>query len=287
MKVHVALLAVALIYGASYSIAKSVMPDLIAPFGFILLRVILGTLIFFTILRQQGIERIKSKRDYLRLAVCGLFGIAANQLLFFKGLSMTSTISASVLMTSNPVIVLALSYFILKESVSAKKVIGVVLGLSGAILLIFRGEINWQEGAFLGNFLILMNSTCYAMYLILVKPLMYRYKALTVISWVFLFGSFVVIPFGFRELIDVSWSTLPFRAWLSISYIVIFTTVFAYLLNAWSLKFVNPTTVSYYIYLQPIFASLIALFMLEEKLETGMIIFTMMIFIGVYLVSKR
>jgi len=287
MKVHVALLAVALIYGASYSIAKSVMPDLIAPFGFILLRVILGTLIFFTILRQQGIERIKSKRDYLRLAVCGLFGIAANQLLFFKGLSMTSTISASVLMTSNPVIVLALSYFILKESVSAKKVIGVVLGLSGAILLIFRGEINWQEGAFLGNFLILMNSTCYAMYLILVKPLMYRYKALTVISWVFLFGSFVVIPFGFRELIDVSWSTLPFRAWLSISYIVIFTTVFAYLLNAWSLKFVNPTTVSYYIYLQPIFASLIALFMLEEKLETGMIIFTMMIFTGIYLVSKR
>lgn len=287
MKVHGALLAVALIYGASYSIAKTVMPELIAPFGFILLRVILGTMIFFSILSQRGLMRIKSKRDYLRLAVCGLFGIAANQLLFFKGLSMTSTISASVLMTSNPVIVLVLSYFILKESVSAKKVVGVILGLTGAILLIFRGEIVWEDGSFLGDFLILMNSTCFALYLILVKPLMRRYNSLTIISWAFLFGSVIVIPFGFNEFMDVSWTTLPLMAWLSISFIVVFTTVIAYLLNVWCLNFVNPTTVSYYIYLHPIFASAIALFILDEKLDPATIFYTIMIFIGVYLVGKR
>ena len=287
MKVHGALLAVALIYGASYSVAKTVMPELIAPFGFILLRVIAGTLIFFAVLSQRGLEKIKSNRDYLRLALCGLFGIAANQLIFFKGLSMTSAIHASVLMTSNPIIVLVLSYFILREAISIKKVIGVVLGLAGATLLIFRGEIGWEYGSFVGDFLILMNSTCYALYLILVNPLMRRYNSLTVISWAFLFGAVFVIPFGYEEFVLVSWSTLPFAAWFSISFIVIFTTVVAYLLNVWSLKFVTPTTVSYYIYLQPIFASVIALFVLDEKLEPSTIIFAVMIFIGVYLVGKR
>jgi len=287
MKVHGALLAVAIIYGASYSIAKTVMPEFIKPFGFILVRVTIATFIFFTISKLRGIERIKYKRDYIRLMFCGLFGVASNQLLFFSGLSMTSTISASVLMTSNPVIVLILSYFILNEVISRQKLIGILLGGGGAILLLLRGDVLWETGTFLGDFLILLNSASFGIYLILVKPLMQRYNAITVISWVFLFGLVVVVPFGFTEVLEVNWSQMPVSGWFSIGYIVFLTTVVAYSLNVWSLKFVNPTIVSYYIYLQPLFASLIALIFLKEHLDLKIILFAAMIFLGVYLVGRQ
>jgi len=280
-------LAVALIYGASYSIAKVVMPEWIEPFGFILIRVTIGATVFIVVWRLTIFEKIRSKQDYFRLMVCGIFGVAANQLFFFKGLSMTTTISASVLMTSNPIIVMVLSYFILKEKITVQKFLGILLGSAGAVLVLSRGDMTWESGNFLGDFFILLNSTSFAIFLVLVKPLMNKYNALTVIGWVFLFGSLVVIPFGISEVLQVQWSQLPAHVWLSVVYIVLFTTIFAYFLNVWALKYVNPTVVSYYIYLQPVFASLIAFMFLKENHEPSMILFALMIFIGVYLVGKK
>ncbi len=280
-------MAVALIYGASYSIAKVVMPEWIEPFGFILIRVTIGATVFIVVWRLTIFEKIRSKQDYFRLMVCGIFGVAANQLFFFKGLSMTTTISASVLMTSNPIIVMVLSYFILKEKITVQKFLGILLGSAGAVLVLSRGDMTWESGNFLGDFFILLNSTSFAIFLVLVKPLMNKYNALTVIGWVFLFGSLVVIPFGISEVLQVQWSQLPAHVWLSVVYIVLFTTIFAYFLNVWALKYVNPTVVSYYIYLQPVFASLIAFMFLKENHEPSMILFALMIFIGVYLVGKK
>jgi drug/metabolite transporter (DMT)-like permease len=287
IKVHLALLAVALIYGASYSIAKMVMPELVGPFGFILIRAVSATIIFFVVYKSLPNDPITHGRDYFRLIVSGFFGIAANQLLFFNGLSMTSTISASVLMTTNPIIVLALSYFFKRERITRTKVVGVMVGSAGAIMLLLRGDIGWARGEFLGDFLILMNATSYACYLIVVQPLMKRYHSITVMFWVFLFGMIFIIPFGLGEFLAIQWQTMPWQGWFSISFVIVFTTVFAYLLNVWALKHVNPSIVSYYIYLQPFFATVISLVFLEEAFNLTMIIYTFLIFLGVYLVSKK
>jgi len=287
IKVHGTLLFVGLIYGATYSIAKIAMPGLIGPFGFILVRVLAATLIFWLIDAMKVGEYIRYRRDYIRLMACALFGIAINQLIFFKGLSMTSTISASVIMTSNPIIVLAASWLILKEPVTKLKVAGIILGSAGAVMLILRNEVQWETGSFLGDVFILINATSYGIYLVLVKPLMARYRALTIIKWVFLFGLIVIIPFGSGELLAVNWKNMPVKGWASILYIILFTTVLAYLLNVWALKFVNPTVVSYYIYLQPLFAATIALLFLKEQPDIQMALYAVMIFIGVFLVSRR
>jgi len=286
-KVHGALLFVGLIYGANYSIAKSAMPELISPYGFVLVRVAAATVIFWIIDWFTGPETIKYPRDYFTLLKCAIFGVAINQLMFFKGLSMTSPISASVIMTTNPIIVLVGSYLILHEPATKTKIAGVLLGSLGAVLLILRNQVTWEEGSFLGDLFVFFNATSYGIYLILVKPLMRRYRAMTIIKWVFLFGLIFIIPIGLKDTIAVNWSAMPADGWLSILFVIIFTTVLAYVLNIWALKFVSPTVVSYYIYLQPLFASSIAFIFMDEIPGTKMILFALMIFTGVYLVSKK
>jgi drug/metabolite transporter (DMT)-like permease len=286
-KIHSALLIVGLIYGANYSIAKVVMPYHIGPFGIIFIRVIIGTALYWAIDFINGPEKIKYKRDYIKLAVLAVFGVAINQLMFFKGLSMTTPISASVIMTSSPITVLIVSYFLLKEKITVNKLLGIALGATGAVLLIGIDGFQISNDTFLGNLFILVNAVSFSVYLVLVKPMMYRYKAMTVIKWVFFFGMFMVIPFGFEEFVQIEWSDLPTEAWLSLSYIVIGTTFIAYLLNTWALKFVNPSLVGYYIYLQPVFSTIVALSFRGDKLTIMEVAYSSLIFIGVYLVSVK
>jgi drug/metabolite transporter (DMT)-like permease len=286
-KIHSALLIVGLIYGANYSIAKVVMPLYIGPFGIIFIRVIIGTILYWGIDWLAGPEKIKYRRDYLQFAVLAIFGVAINQLMFFKGLSMTTPISASVIMTSSPITVLIVSYFLLKEKITVNKLIGIALGAAGAVLLIGIDGFKLDNDTFVGNLFILINAVSFSIYLVMVKPMMYRYKAITVIKWVFLFGMFMVIPFGLEEFLLVDWSSLPNEAWLSLGYIIIGTTFIAYLLNTWALRFVNPSLVGYYIYLQPVFSTLVAVSFRGDKLTVTEAIYSLLIFIGVYLVSVK
>lgn len=286
-KIHSALLIVGLIYGANYSIAKVVMPLYIGPFGIIFIRVIIGTLLYWGIDLLAGPEKIKYRRDYLQFAVLAIFGVAINQLMFFKGLSMTAPISASVIMTSSPITVLIVSYFLLKEKITVNKLIGIALGAAGAVLLIGIDGFKLDNDTFVGNLFILINAVSFSIYLVMVKPMMYKYRAITVIKWVFLFGMFMVLPFGLEEFLLVDWSNLPNKAWLSLGYIIIGTTFIAYLLNTWALRFVNPSLVGYYIYLQPVFSTLVAVSFRGDKLTITEAAYSMLIFIGVYLVSAK
>ena len=286
-KIHSALLIVGLIYGANYSIAKVIMPQYIGPFGIIFIRVIIGTALYWGVDFLYGPEKIKYKRDYLQFALLAIFGVAINQLMFFKGLSMTTPISASVIMTSSPITVLIVSYFLLKERITVNKLIGIAFGATGAVLLIGIDGFEISNDTFIGNLFILINAVSFSIYLVLVKPMMFRYKAITVIKWVFLFGMFMVIPFGYKEFMLVEWASLPNEAWLSLGYIIIGTTFIAYLLNTWALQYVNPSLVGYYIYLQPVFSTLVAVSFRGDKLTLTEALYSLLIFAGVYLVSVK
>jgi drug/metabolite transporter (DMT)-like permease len=285
LKIHSALLTVGLIYGANYSIAKLLMPLYIGPLAIILVRVVIGTALFWLVHALQGGEKIRYKRDYIQLALLSLFGVAINQLMFFKGLSLTNPISASVIMTTSPITVLIVSYIVLRERITPRKVIGILLGATGAVLLIGTSGFSFSSDTFTGNLFVLINATSFSIYLVLVKPMMLRYQPLTVVKWVFLFGSFVVIPFGVQEFTMVDWAGFSTEAWLSLTYVVIGTTFFAYLLNTWALNFVSPSVVGYYIYLQPVFSTVIAVVFRDDVLSFTQVVESMLIFSGVFLVS--
>lgn len=285
LKAHLAILGANLIYGVNYTVAKDVMPLYIQPFGFIFCRV-LGALLMFWVVGLFIKEKVE-KKDFLLLFVCGFFGVAANQLMFFYGLNITTPINAGIIMTSNPILVLIASAIILKERVKIKKVIGIGLGLSGALLiLLFKNNFAFGSTTLFGDMFIFLNAISYGVYLVLVKPLMVKYNAITVIKWVFTFGFLFVLPFGYGEFNLIEWSTFSSKIWWEFAFVVIGTTFFAYGLNIYALKNVSPSVVSTYIYLQPVIAATFAIWLGVDRLDITKVIAAVLIFYGVYLVSK-
>lgn len=284
---HLALFGANLIYGINYTLAKDVMPDFIQPLGFIFLRVSGAILLFWLCYRLFFYEKV-AKSDLFKLALCGLFGVAINQMLFFEGLNLTTPINAAVIMVTNPILVLIIGAFLAAEVITKRKMLGITLGATGAISLItYGGAVELNSNHLWGNIMVLINAASYGVYLVLVKPLMQKYKPITVISWVFLFGFFLIFPFGWGQFQAIEWSIMPTGILWKAAFVVVCTTFMAYLLNIYGLKSLNPSTVSTYIYLQPVLASMVAIFTNSDSLSLIKVGAALVIFSGVYLVSIK
>jgi drug/metabolite transporter (DMT)-like permease len=255
-RAHIALFGVNLIYGINYVVAKGLMPGVVGASGFIALRV-LGALLLFWLVWVFRPERVRAQ-DLPRLALCALFGVALNQLMFFHGLMRTSPVNSSIIMVATPILVLVLSAVLIGERVTWTKVGGVLLGAAGALTLVFLKPSGHSGGAtVLGDLFILINATSYGIYLVIVKPLMARYAAVTVMAWCFLLGAVVVLPIGLGELMEVRWAELTPPVWAALGFVVVLVTFVAYLLNTWALRFVSSSVVGTYIYMQPLLAVLL------------------------------
>tara|TARA_B110001454_G_C12653741_1_gene406537 strand:+ start:124 stop:1020 length:897 start_codon:yes stop_codon:yes gene_type:complete len=284
----IALSITALIYGVTFTIAKEVMPLYIKPYGFILLRVSGATAIFWFLGLFVKAKKIE-KSDYKNIFFAAFFGVGLNMLTFFKGLSLTTPISASVMMVTSPILVLIFSSILLKEKLITKKIIGVVIGLIGAVILIVYG--NNSDGSasnrVLGNVLVFINAASYGLYLVIVKKLVVKYNPIVFVKWLYLFGLLFVTPFGLEELVEVQWHVMPTSIYLKAGFVVLFTTCVTYVFNLFALTKLKPTTVSVFIYLQPVIASIYALIVGSDSLNMIKISATLLIFFGVYLVTKQ
>jgi drug/metabolite transporter (DMT)-like permease len=276
------------IYGITFTVAKEVMPQYIKPFGFILLRV-LGAAIVFWSIGMFSKEKSIDKSDYKHIALAAFFGVGLNMLTFFKGLSYTTPISAAVIMVTTPILVLIFSSIIIRERLIPRKILGVFIGLVGAITLIGYGSsaIGDAKNVMAGNFLVFVNASSYALYLVIVKKLVAKYNPILFVKWLYLFGLLYVLPFGFFELFEVQWQAMPTSIYLKAGFVVLFTTCVTYLFNLFALSKLKPTTVSVFIYLQPVIATIYALFVGSDDLNLVKVLATIMIFIGVYLVTKQ
>ncbi|WBX77008.1 DMT family transporter [Tenacibaculum ovolyticum] len=277
-----------LIYGVTFTVAKEVMPMYIKPFAFIVLRVGGAAIVFWLLglfVKAKSIE----KSDYKKIIMAAFFGVGLNMLTFFKGLSYTTPISASVMMVTAPILVLIFASVLLKERLVLRKIIGIIIGLIGAIILIVYGSSSDADAKnmMLGNFLVFINAASYAMYLVQVKKLIAKYNPIVFVKWLYLFGLLFVLPFGFLELTEVQWYLMPTSIYLKVGFVVLFTTCLTYLFNLFALSKLKPTTVSVFIYLQPVIASIYALIVGSDTLNTVKIVATLLIFLGVFLVTKQ
>lgn len=278
---------VSVIYGVTFTIAKDVMPAYVDAFGFILLRVGGSVVLFWLVWFFMPKEKI-AFNDFPRIIAAALFGIALNMLTFFKGLSLTSPISAAVIMCTTPIIVLVLSAVIMKERMLKRRAFGIVLGLVGtAILILYGKSIGNATNAGLGNFLVFVNAVSYGFYLIIVKKLMHKYNAFTFVKWIYTFGFLMVLPFGFDQFQQVGWAMIPAAIGWKIAFVVVISTFLTYLLNLLSMKELSPSTVAVFIYLQPLFATIFAIGLGKDELTLVKIVSAALIFAGVYLVTQK
>jgi len=277
---------VSVIYGVTFTIAKDVMPQYIDAYGFILLRVSGAMLLFWLSWLFMPKEKI-AFNDFPRIIAAAFFGVAFNMLTFFKGLSLTSPISAAVIMVTTPMIVLVLSAIIMKERMRKRMVMGIILGLIGTAFLILYGKsIGSATNASLGNMLVFVNAVSYGFYLIIVKKLMDKYNAFTFVKWIYLFGFLMVLPFGWNQFEAVNWVAVPSTIYWKIGFVVAISTFVTYLLNLLTMKELKPTTVAVFIYLQPFFATVFAIGLGKDELSLVKIISALLIFVGVYMVTS-
>ena len=284
-----AALGATIIYGLNHTIAKNVMPTYITPFGFILLRVLGAAILFWLVSFLIKPEKIQ-KKDWPRLIACSFLGMVINMLAFFKGLELSTPVNSSVIITISPIIVFIFSAILLKEKIQFLKTIGIILGFMGAVILVLytsKTGIN-APNISLGNVLFIVNSFAYGLYLVLVKPLIEKYNIITLLKWLFLLAVFLNLPVTFNEFVSVKWSVLPIKdAVLPMLFVVVGTTFCTYLFNAYALRTLSPSTVSSFIYLQPIVGIVYAVSTKSDTLSLVSVTGMILIFIGIYLVTKK
>lgn len=276
------------IYGLNHTIAKVVMPVFVQPLGFIMLRVI-GAAVLFWLVSLFGPKEKIEKKDYLRILLCAVLGMGFNMLVFFKGLSLSTPINSSVLVTTTPIIVLILSAILIKEKISTRKIAGIAIGLLGALgLILFSIEIRQDAPNIpLGNFLILMNSVFYGSYLIIAKTLIAKYHPFTFMKWLFTLGILICLPFGYQEFIEIDFVNLPFEAIWRIAFVIVGTTFCTYLFNIFALTQLKASTLSAFVYIQPLIGIIYAISTGQDTLTTVKIVAASLVLLGVYLASKK
>lgn len=283
-----AVLSTAIFYGITYSVAKNVMPQYISAYGFVWVRVAVTAALFWLTAWMLKLPKLE-KKDFPQTIMLALFGVVLNILCFYKGLSLTTPINASVIMVITPILVLLFSLVILKDKFSWKQILGVFIGLAGAVMLTTSGpqkQIN-AENIPLGNLLVLINAVFYALYLILVKKMVHKYHPLVYIKWVYLFGLVMMTPFVYKDIVAIQWQTFTNEVWYSVVYVIVFATYLNYLFNLYGLKHLKPTTVSAFLYLQPVIAAAFAMYLGTDHLTVLKVVSSLLIFIGVYLASKK
>lgn len=276
------------IYGLNHTIAKEVMPTYIQGFGFVQVRLLGAAILFWLVslfIPQQKIDRA----DVPKMLLCALLGMVVNMLCFFKGIELSTPINSAVLITITPILVFVFSAILIKERLLLPRVVGVVLGFIGAlVLIVFGNEIRQDAPNIpLGNALFIINASSFGLYLVLVKSLSAKYTTVHLLKWLFLFGFIMALPISYPEFSQVNWTDLPYEAVWRFAFVVIGTTFVTYLLNVYALKQLKASTVGVFTYLQPLIGIAYAIMVGADgltayKLGTGSVVL-----LGVYLVTKR
>ena len=288
LKAHLALIGTNIFFAINFTAVKYLFNgSYIKPFGLNFIRILITSILLWVLYFFKRNKVRIDKQDFLRLLICALTGIVINQLLFIKGLSMTYSIHASLLMLTTPILIIIIAAIMLKEGITFNKTMGLLLGVSGATILIANRQNSGNgNSVLLGDTLIILNAVSYSFYFIMVKPLMKKYESLTVVRILFTMGLFIAMPFCWKEFNAIPWANYSFKEYEILGLIVLGGTFFAYLFNVYGIKHLGPSVSGSYIYSQPIFATAIAIFFLGETLELYKFVAGLLIFSGVYLANK-
>lgn len=283
---HIALLAVQLMFGTFPVVGKIALASF-PSFGLVAFRVGGAALAFFALQRFSGHVRLKERRDYFLMAGYAVLGVILNQLLSVTGLSLTTASNSALLAVMMPVFVAIISRIFGYDRLSKSKILGILIAASGVVYLINPAEASFSAEHVRGDLMIVANGFCYAAYLAISKETIARNGALRSLVWLFLFGSLICVPVGAWSMRAMDFSLVPLSAWLTVGFIIAFPTIGAYYLNAWALARVEPSVVAVYIYLQPLIGFLLAVVFLGEKVNFKIIVAGLLIFAGVFLVTKK
>lgn len=274
-------------WGLMAPLGKDAMTHGIDGLDMVTFRVVGGCILFWItsfFVRHEDVP----KKDIMRFAGAGFLGIVTNQCLYTLGLSITSPINASIVTTSMPIFAMILSAIILREPITGKKALGVLMGCSGAIILILTSAaaISDKVGDIRGDLLALGAQFSFALYLSLFNPLIKKYSTFTTNKWMFLWAAIAICPFTFSHVMEIDWPNVPVKTWYETGFVVFFGTYVGYILTMIGQRTLRPTVVSVYNYVQPIVSVTASIIIGIAILQISQVLAVILVFSGVMLVTK-
>ncbi|MCB9276040.1 MAG: EamA family transporter [Lewinellaceae bacterium] len=285
----VAVISANTIFGLNIPVTKSLIAHWMTPMGYTITRMFFGTIIFWLIGSFFKKEKVAG-RDLLMMMAGGLLGYLGTQFLFSQSLEHTTPVIFSLLMALTPVAVLLLSTVFLKEVVSGQKVAGICLSISGAFLIILHSK-GGSAGSsnYLGILFALLCVLSYAGYMVLTREISIKYHPLTVAKWMFLFSALAVLPFSFSELPGqkIYSGESSAHSFCLLAFALLFSTSIAFFLMPYALKKLEASTVSIFMNLQPVVASVVAIVVGQDIFTWDKVLAATLVLAGVYLVSLK
>lgn len=284
---HFSMFMACAFWGLMAPLGKDAMTHGLDGIDMVTFRVTGGALLFWITSLFVKYEHVPA-RDIARFAAAGLLGIVTNQCLYTMGLSITSPINASIVTTSMPIFAMILAAIILGEPITGKKALGVLMGCSGALILILTSAAAATDkvGDIRGDLLCLGAQFSFALYLSLFNPLIKRYSVFTTNKWMFLFATVFILPFSFSHVMEIDWQNVPTKSWLETGYVVMFGTFVGYIFTMIGQRTLRPTVVSVYNYVQPLVSVIVSLFIGIAVLQWSQALAVVLVFSGVWLVTK-
>ena len=288
-KAHLALLVTNIFFALNFTTVKYLINGgFLKPFGLNLIRVGITAGLLWVLYLFNKQKKPIQKKDWGKFLLCAITGIAINQLAFIKGLSLTYSIHASLLLLITPILITFIAAWVLKERLTNNKLIGLALGIGGALVLILAKDRSGSPGDVLkGDLLIILNAISYTLYFVLVKPLMQEYNPIAVLRIVFTMGLIIIFPFCWSEFSQINWAIYSGKEYFTLGMIAIPGTFCAYLFNIYGIKNLGAAISGNYIYTQPLFAAALAIGFLGEDLSAYKILAGLLIFAGVFLANKQ
>lgn len=289
LKAHLGLLCTNLFFAINYTAIKYFTSHRLAgPFGINIIRVGISLILFWCLFLFDRPKTKLDKKDIPALLICALAAVALNQMLFLKGLAFTFPIHAALLTLITPILITIIAAKVLKEKITVAKAAGLLLGATGAALLVASREVGMPgDNLILGDILIILSGFAFTFYFIMVKPLMKKYSAIQVTRWIFTFGFLMILPFCYQEFNHIAWQSFSSKEWILLFIIVVPGTFFAYIFNMYGIQKLSASLAGMYIYSQPVFAVIIAMVFLKEEFSSSKMAASLLIAAGVYLSNRK
>lgn len=289
IQAHSAVILANVIFGLGVPVTKLLLDEWVSPMGYMFTRCLGAAVIFWLISLFMPKEPVERK-DLLIIMLGGLLGFVVSQTLTAWALVYTTPVYFSLIATLTPVATMLMAAVFLKETLNGKKTIGVLIGIAGALLMVFMG---WQSGSgtndVLGIFLTILSLLTWVIYLLITRNVSQKYSAVTQMKWIFLISTIAMLPFAVPEwdqqkLFSAAW------AWTGVAemaFIVLFATVMGYFAIPFAMRYLPATTVSIYTNLQPVVASLVAIYIGQDVLTWDKPVAGILVLLSAYIITRK
>lgn len=225
-------------------------------------------------------------RDVPQLVVLGVFGVALNQFLFVFGLSRTSVAHSSIFANTTPILILLLASVRGLERLTGWKLVGVMVALTGVVLLRLLDTGSQTEATLAGDFITFCGAIAFSIFTVLGKPQAKRYGTTTVNTFAYTGGALLMAPVTLWQLARFDFRAVPFSAWTAVFYMALVPSVICYLIYYYALAHMEASRLAAFSYLQPLLAIVFGIVILHEHVTLALVISALVIFGGVYITER-